>query len=321
MANFVDREKLDDVASDSLGCRDFNLLSKEAQQLVIITTGDQQIKVPGQIDCFIKNLGKNLSRSDRIKQSAQLIYQGKPLAGSSEDYLMIIAHDIVSTYHKGTYIHMVQVYWFLCLLHALIKDQGDTGLTNFGTEERRVIKHLASTMDETRWDKVKFAGIIHDVCKMAFFLDFWLATGEFNQGQANLLPFHTSLFLPLAEMFDVDPEITALAVLHHYFIKEYPGQDIVHLFDSLFLDDTFCFMVEAMNIADCYSALRAKRPEYRPTGVESFSHNDAFDMIKSIVKDKGMGKWFVKCIELLHQSGHIEWLFPEKPQSSALLPA
>jgi len=322
MTNFANREKKDEVASGSLGCRDFNQLSPEAQQLVLVTKGEKLSNIPGIVDCFINNLGHNLALSPRIKQAAQLISQSAPLAGTPEDYLAIISQEVVRKYHKGTYTHMVQVYWFLCMLHALIKDQGEAGLSNFGTDERRVIKHIASKMDDERWDKVKFAGIIHDVCKMAFFLEFWLATGEFNEGQAGLLKFHTSLFLPLAEMFAVDPEITALAVLHHYLIKEYPGEDIVHLFDNLFLDDTFCFMVEAMNIADCYAALRAKRPEYRPAGADSFTHNQALDIVQAVIQSKGMGKWCIRCINMLQSSGYLDWLFPQNQQQiPVLLPA
>jgi hypothetical protein len=213
---------------------------------------------------------------------------------------------------------MVQVYWVLCLLHKLIQDQGAQSLSNYGTHERMVIEHLACKMPEQRWRKVELAGIIHDTCKAAFSLDFWLATGKFNQCQSSLVPFHTSLFVPLAEMFDVDTEVTALTVLHHFVIKEYPGHDVVKLFNRLLLDDTFCFMVEAINYADFYSALRARRPEYRPEGVDSFSHKESLSLIKEVVRKKKVGSWIIKCLEMLAQAGKLDRIFPENNPSPVL---
>lgn len=320
MNNFADRTT-DGSASDSIGCRDFNQFSAKAQQLVLVTRGDDPRTLSGLPDCFINNLGKTLASSPQIKQAAELIAASKPITGSPEDYLRIIANEVIKKYHQGTYNHMVQVYWFLCLLHKLIKDQGAAGLSNYGTQERLIIEHLACKMPEDRWRKVELAGIIHDVCKGAFFLDFWLATGEFNQAQSSLVPFHTSLFVPLAEMFAVDPEVSALAVLHHFVIKEYPGTDVVKLFDKLFLDDTFCFMVEAINFADCYAALRARRPEYRPKGVESFSHHEALAMITEVVRAKHIGSWIVKCIEKLQESGWLDRIFSGPNSEFAHCPA
>jgi hypothetical protein len=311
------REIAEKVASDNLGCRDFNQFSAAAKQLILLTRGDDPKSLHLPADCFIRNLSSNLGSSEAIKQAAQLLSESKPLPGSSEDYLHVIGHQVLSNYHLGTHTHSVQVYSFLCLLHNLIKDQGASGLSNFGSEERRVIQFLAGNMTEERWHKVKFAGVIHDVCKGAFFLAFWLETGAFNESQIRLVPFHTSLFLPLAEMFAVDPEITALAVLHHYLIKNYPGVDIVHLFDNLLLDDVFCFMVEAINFADCYSALRARRPEYRQLGSEAFSHDQAFAILREIVRQKGVGSWVLKCIEPLKNSGWLDLIFMEKMSLAA----
>jgi len=299
-------------ASVPIGCRDFNQFSLKAKQLILTTRGDKITTVPGAPDCFIQNLGKNLGLSSTIKQTAELIAEIKPILGTYEDYLHVISSEVISKYHQGTHNHMVQVYWFLCLLHKLIKEEGPEALSDYGTEERRVLQHLAYKLPEERWQKVELAGIVHDVCKSAFFLDFWLETGAFNASQISLVPFHTSLFIPLAEMLEVDPEVTALSVLHHYVIKEYPGTDIVSLFDSLMLDDTFCFMVEAINYADNYSALRAKRPEYRPEGVESFSHDDSMAMIREIAHGKNIGTWIINCIEKLYGSGSLDNVFPEE---------
>ncbi|MBD3359696.1 MAG: hypothetical protein GF365_03260 [Candidatus Buchananbacteria bacterium] len=314
MKNFAGRTA-DVVASESIGCRDFNQFSEPARQLVLVTSGDEKNKNP---DCFINNLGHTLALSQTIQQAACLIAESKQLPGSYEDYLQVISNEVLRKYHQGTHQHMVQVYWFLCLLHKLIQDQGAAGLTNYGTQERLVIEHLACKMPEQRWRKVELAGIVHDACKAAFSLDFWLSTGKFNQDQSSLLSFHTSLFVPLAEMFAVDPEVTALTVLHHFVIKEYPGHDVVSLFNQLLLDDTFCFMVEAINYADFYSALRAKRPEYRPEGVDSFSHKESLSLINEVVRKKKVGSWVIKCIESLHQSGWLDWLFPAQNPNSVL---
>ncbi len=313
MKNLADRTA-DVGASDSIGCRDFNQFSEPARQLVLVTS-DEKNKVQ---DCFINNLGQTLSLSQTIRQAARLIADSKPLVGSYEDYLQVISNQVLRKYHQGTHQHMVQVYWFLCLLHKLIQDQGAAGLTNYGSQERMVIEHLACKMPEQRWSKVELAGIVHDACKAAFSLDFWLSTGKFNQDQSSLLSFHTSLFVPLAEMFAVDPEVTALTVLHHFVIKEYPGQDVASLFNRLLLDDTFCFMIEAINYADFYSALRAKRPEYRPEGVDSFSHKESLSLINEVVRKKKVGSWVIKCIETLQQSGWLDWLFPAQSPNSVL---
>jgi len=323
MGNFAFGAKADGSASGSIGCRDFNTFTDQTKRLVLATRGDKPHKIPGGADCFVAKLGDSLSVSPVIKDAAQQISESKPLIGTSRDYLSIISHEVLAKYHYGTQVHMTQVYQLLGKLREVILDLGPKGLSNIGTEERRQIEHLLYKMPKQRWENVELAAIIHDACKAAFDPRYWLETGEFNPNQRSMLPFHTSLFIPLAEMFAVNPEVAALVVMHHYIVKDYPGEDVIsrlNLIDQLWIDDFFCIMVEAINFADCLAALLAKRPEYRPQGSESFSYDKAMEIIKKDVRSKNIGRWFIKCIEVLHKCGTLDKIFPKNEPELVFAP-
>ena len=258
--------------------REFAFLEAETQQLALAMLGQ---KIYGT-DERILRLAKNLQQSDFVVQAAERVERCDPLVIRWDDWLELVVQECLLPFDEVTYWHSIRMNKVIVWIRQLVNKYGLGIIPDLGFVESRYFSETFQ-LTEKDWQHLEWATKFHDICKMCLDQTFWNYPGRYNRQQRSQLEIHARMFYYLGELFHVDSEVIALAVLHHKPFPRtgYPADSLIDCVMHYYTNPKFRIKLGMLILLDRYEAWTSDR-SYK----KAVSHPTA---ISKVSKDQSAG--------------------------------
>lgn len=233
--------------------RDFTSLAKETQQLALAVCG----QVDSSLDNHLVHLAENLQTSELLVWAARQVIVSEAIGVNWEHLFDDMVENCLREFHEESYIHLRRMHRLMASQLVLSLHKKLSQIDDFGIKAFRRMKHYLLNEDDQ--SHLKWASSYHDVCRMCYSREFWETPGPFSPEQRKQLDFHARNFYFLGEMYNVNPVVSALSVLHHWPNKGYPDNGIIAKLSPFLRDPKFRYMLNWLVTTDVYCGSTDRR--------------------------------------------------------------